>query len=177
MSNFDNIKQAVKSEMEALKIRITANIISTGKNASGRTINSMQVIESNYGVALINTQKGVKWFGILETGRKAGKVPRGFLAIILKWMYDKGIVADAIPYKRNPSARWQPKYSAQERGQKRMAWFISRKIPEKGTKQHRDGTTDEVYSKEIPKTIEAVKTIVNNFMVEHINLNIKKAIS
>ena len=78
---------------------------------------------------------GRGFFGTLETGRKKGKVPKGFAAIIEQWAKDKGISVE------NP---------------KSFAFLVARKIANEGTLLHRSGGRADIYSNEIPKTIENV---------------------
>lgn len=142
-------KNILQQELEDLKKRIIANHERAGQVASGRTRASLRVEVGDEG--------GVLWgrspFGTLETGRKAGKVPKGFYQIILKWVKDKGIKVD------NP---------------KTFAYFVSRKIAREGTELFRMGGRADIYSNEIPKTINNVKNklvIIFATEVEHINLN------
>ena len=72
----EDIEAFVKSELEALQVRIAANIGSTGRTASGRTAKSMEVETIPWGGRLT----GRAAFGTLETGRKPGKVPANFTA-------------------------------------------------------------------------------------------------
>ena len=162
-----NIKDIVLTELEDLKERIAENIRTTGQNASGNTVLSLKVKPTETGALL----EGRSPFGTLETGRKKGKVPKSFSKIIMQWMDDKGITARPIPYKRKPSERWQPKYTEQERGTISLAGAIAHKIKTKGTSLYRAGGIDTVYSKEIPKTIEAIKDKVMIEVVKHIKLN------
>ena len=173
MNSIAEIKSAIVDELEKLSLRIAANIDSTGQTASGKTAKSLKVSETESGAKL----EGRKPFGALETGRKAGKTPKGFTAIIRQWVKDKGINAAPIPYIRQTSDKWQPKYTPQERGNMSLASTIAWSIREHGTKLHRDGGRDDVYSNEIPKTIQAVSERASKIfvtrVVEQIKLNTK----
>lgn len=141
----------VEEELNDLKKRIADNIISSGQNASGRTIASLRVEMQEDGGVLY----GRNYFGSLETGRKPGPVPYHFSDIILQWMKDKGIVVE------------KPKS---------FAFLVARKIANEGTALYRSGGRDDVYSKEIEKTVDSVMKRVSAIMatdVEHINLNRK----
>lgn len=142
-------KKVIQEELEDLKKRIIVNHERAGQVASGRTRASLRVE--------VSEESGALWgrspFGTLETGRKPGKVPKGFYHIILQWVKDKGIKVD------NP---------------KTFAYFVSQKIAKEGTELFRSGGRADIYSNEIPKTIENVgKRIVGLIVmeVEHINLN------
>lgn len=145
----DDVLSIVSEELEALKERIVANHRAAGQVASGRTIESMKVERTEDG--------GILWgrnaFGTLETGRKPGKVPKGFSDIILQWMEDKGIKVD------HP---------------KSFAFLVARKIAEEGTKLFRDGGRSDIYSSEIIDTMNSISEKIGlrfGTEVEHINLN------
>lgn len=171
--SFDNkaASHILREELEALKDRIANNMRANGQVASGRTIQSMHVdVNEDYGALY-----GRKYFGVLETGRRAGRVPRNFTSIILQWMHDKGIHAAPIPYKTNKPH----KYSEQERGNLSMASAIAHTIAAEGSLLHRTGGRDDVYSNVIPDTMKRIKQrliflIKQDF--EHITLNTKKTI-
>ena len=175
MSNLADIKQTqagiIVEELEVLKTVIAGNIMTVGANASGRTIGSMYVEASEEGGTLF----GRKAFGTLETGRRGGRIPFGFHRIILQWMRDKGVSGTPIPYKRQPSERWQPKYTPQQRGDMSLAWHISQKIKREGTYLFRAGGRDTVYSQAINKTMERIADrlmpIVEAEVMESIKIN------
>ncbi|MDR2929073.1 MAG: hypothetical protein LBV41_12875 [Cytophagaceae bacterium] len=172
--NLNNIiRENVRAELEALKRRIAENIVSTGRQASGRTAQSLEVTETERGGMLT----GRRAFHVLETGRAGGKVPYGFTGIILQWMRDKGIKAEPMPYLRKASDKWQPKYTAQERGDMSLAGAIAHKIRTEGTALFHKGGSDDVYSREIPKTIEAIYSKIADNMaidiIKSIKLNTK----
>lgn len=142
-------QKVIQEELEDLKRRIIANHERAGQVASGRTRASLRVE--------VGEDRGTLWgkspFGILETGRKPGKVPKGFYYIILQWVKDKGISVE------NP---------------KTFAYFVSRKIAREGTELFRSGGRADIYSNEIPATIENIGNRIVGLIgmeVEHINLN------
>ena len=144
--------KVIQEELESLKKRIIDNHLSAGQKASGRTIASMHVESSDDGGVLF----GRRAFGTLETGRRGGRVPKGFYHIILQWVRDKGIQVE------------KPKT---------FAYFVSKKIAREGTSLFRQGGRDDIYSNEIPKTTESVLSRITGLLgasVEHINLNSKK---
>lgn len=167
MSEATNI---IREELEALKQRIIENHRRAGQVASGRTIQSMKVTMRENGGMLT----GRKAFGTLETGRKAGRTPRNFTDIIKQWIIDKGISVSPIQYKRQASENWQPKYTPQERGLNTMAGAIAHKIRTEGTRLYRNGGRSDIYSNEIPKTIESIQKRLLSYYtteVETININ------
>ena len=70
-----------------------------------------------------------------------------FQSIILKWAKDKGISID------NP---------------KSFAFLVARKIAREGTLLHRTGGRTDIYSREIPKTIENVLKRLGDDQVKEI---------
>lgn len=134
--------QAVTDELEQLKNRIISNMRSAGEVASGRTIRSLRVISDDEGAALISAQNMP--FGVLETGRRGGKVPYGFSQIIYDWMQAKGV---------HGTIRGN---MTQERADRSMAYVISRNIARHGTSLFRRGGRSDIYSNEIPRTVSVL---------------------
>ena len=72
------------------------------------------------------------------------------------------------------STRWKPKYTPQERGDLSLAGAIAYRIRKEGTNLFRNGGRDDIYSNEIPKTVENIlDRIMTVFAkdVESININ------
>lgn len=148
----EDARKVVSEELESLRQRIIENHLRAGQKASGRTIASLHVETDNDGGILF----GRKAFGTLETGRRGGKVPKGFYKIIYQWMQDKGIQVE------------KPKS---------FAYLVARKIAREGTKLYRQGGRSDIYSNEIPKTTGSVLSRITGLLaasVESINLNSKK---
>ncbi|KKB55321.1 hypothetical protein [Parabacteroides gordonii] len=146
------VQNIIFEELEDLRKRIISNIDSTGRRASGRTSGSMHTdVSENRGILF-----GRMAFETLETGRKPGKVPAGFYQIIKQWVIDKGISFD----------------SQSERNS--FAYLVSRKIAREGTQLYRMGSDADVYTTEVPETIERIKDRVGFLMrleFESIKLN------
>lgn len=156
----------LREELEVLRLSIIANHIQAGQKASGRTMRSLRVEVSEDG----GTLWGRSPFGVLETGRKAGRVPQGFQQIIIQWMADKGIRPAPIPYLTNRPH----KYTPEQRGVLRMSYFIARKIRQQGTRLFRQGGRSDIYSQEIRKTVERVQDRLLALIrteIENIKLN------
>lgn len=148
----EDARKVVSEELESLRQSIIENHLKAGQKASGRTIASLHVETDNDGGILF----GRKAFGTLETGRRGGKVPKGFYKIIYQWMQDKGIQVE------------KPKS---------FAYLVARKIAREGTKLYRQGGRSDIYSNEIPKTTGSVLSRITGLLaasVESINLNSKK---
>lgn len=136
----------INEELERAKEIIIQHIWANGQNASGKTVKSLRVEVNEEG----GTLYGRNFFGTMETGRRAGKIPYGFTGIIAQWMKDKGIHGTPIAYK----TKGAHKYTPQERGDMSMASAIAHTIATKGTKLHRDGGRADVYSNVIPETMK-----------------------
>lgn len=143
-------RQILTEELEVLRKAIIEHHLSAGQKASGRTMQSLRV-EANEDEG---TLYGRAAFGVLETGRKGGKVPMGFQSIIRQWMNDKGIKAAPIPYKTNRPH----KYTPEERGEMSLSYLIARKIKREGTSLFRKGGRDDIYSQEIPLAIRRIES-------------------
>lgn len=147
------VQNIIFEELEDLRKRIISNIDSTGRKASGRTSGSMHTdVSENRGILF-----GRMAFETLETGRKPGKVPAGFYQIIKQWVIDKGISFD----------------SQSERNS--FAYLVSRKIAREGTQLYRTGAEADVYTTEVPDTIERIKDRVGFLMrLEFESIKLKK---
>lgn len=133
MSENKTAREILNDELTALKERIASNIMSAGMNASGRTIASMRVeVNENEG-----TLFGRRAFEVLESGRRPGKVPKGFYQIIYQWAIDKRI---------------------RVRNLKSFAYLTARKIAREGTLLYREGGRNDIYTPEIRKCIENVRS-------------------
>ncbi|WP_291584062.1 hypothetical protein [Bacteroides sp.] len=149
MGKREESKRIIQEELDSLRLRIIDNHIRAGQKASGNTIESLYVsVDDNHGILF-----GRKAFGVLETGRGPGKVPKGFYQIIQQWIKDKGI---------------------QVENTKSFAYLVARKIAREGTELHRTGGRDDIYSPEIEKAIQNIMNRVFGIFaddVAHINLN------
>ena len=148
-------EEIFRGELEWLKQRIAQNIILAGANASGQTIASMEVKTTSTSGTLL----GRNYFGTLETGRRAGKIPRNFGDIIYEWMQAKGIHAN-------------------DGKDMNMAWAIAKTIARLGTTLHppRGQGRDTIYSQEILRTTANIHERISglfSLMIGNIKLNIK----
>lgn len=144
----------LREELEALRDRIIANHRQAGQVASGKTIASMQVnIDGDTGELT-----GRPYFGTLETGAKPWRneanmkhVPPPFNAVIEQWIKDKGLNLNS--------------------------WAVAYKIIHEGTKLYRQGGRADIYSNEIPKTIDNIGqrllVIYDQMITQSIQLNSK----
>lgn len=140
---------------ENLRQRISANIESTGRRASGATQESLtvEVVTDTEGFSA--TLSARPFFGALETGTQPWRTqyrhpPKFFRDIIAEWIEAKGL--DLSPY------------------------LVARKIMREGSAIYREGGRPDVYSDEIPATIESlraniVRAFVTPITTTHIQLN------
>lgn len=152
-----DLRQQIIQILTDTKDKIISNIDTQGIRASGRTQESLKVEDRGENLVLIQaaTDKAAP-FETLQYGRPGGKVPMGFASIIRQWIIDKGIQTQPIPYKRQPSARWQPKYTPEIRGQMAAAGAIVDKIRRIGTNRHA-APNENVYSQAISEAIEKIE--------------------
>jgi len=147
--NKDIIDKFLNKIVEGIK----ASQVSQGRVTSGKSLQAWEVRSTEFSGQIL----GASYAFTLETGRKGGKVPRSFREIIFEWMKSKSIFqAESI------------------RGQKSIAYFIAKKIAEKGTKLHIDGgrsgiLTDNLKETEI-KEFEALLAKNVNFEYQSVIL-------
>lgn len=91
MAEIDNaIGQAMERALIACKDEIIARHLAAGQKASGATAASLSVVKvGSMHYQLVQT--GGAPLGTLDEGRKGGKIPKGFAAIVQKWADAKGI--------------------------------------------------------------------------------------
>lgn len=127
----------------------------TGTNASGRTSASLHVIAGD-GVVEV---WGRPAFGTVEHGRRAGRVPRNFRAIIAQWIIDKGIPVQPVEVKRVTDR------DGHTRALLRMAGAIAWRIRTEGSKLYREGGRKDIYTPAVQRAKEAVEQYFANVAV------------
>ena len=153
--------------LDAARVKIVNNMESEGITTTGKTAKSLKVEDRKTSIVLLQDGTGAP----LETtqfGRPAGKVPYQFYKIIRQWILDKGLKFDPLPYKREVSEKWQPKYTPVERGLLARASAIANKIRLEGTLRNAQPNYN-VYT-------EALKTAVkeiNILMIAKLQSEIK----
>lgn len=153
------IQNLIRSALEEVRDEIKQNISSTGSIASGKTAESMEIEVTEKSGRLTGRQA----FFTLERGRGPGKIPSDMKSIIRQWALDKGISISPIPYIRQASDKWQPKYSEQERGLNAFAGAVAFNIANKGTQLYQDGGRDDIYT---PAIERAMNKLANNVLLE-----------
>ena len=140
------------------------NLAKTKTNASGRTSASLRVVMTDTGGQIW----GRRYFRGTEQGRAGGKVPHNFHSIIRQWIIDKGLTPSAIPYKRKPSANWQPKYTPDERGLRQMASAIAHAIEKSGTSLYRKGGRTDIFTNVIENNKADILKVAKEIITENL---------
>lgn len=159
-----DLNQRITAILEKAKLDIMSNLDSKKITAGGKTKDSMKVIERGGHIMLV--KNGGAPLETTEAGRKAGKVPKGFNAIIQQWIKDKGIRVDLIPYKTDRPH----KYTVQERSEKMAAGAMAYTIIHNGTKRHREPRND-VYSPVVDEVKKEVENVISDLMITTIKTN------
>ena len=147
-----DIDRRLKKIGEQCVSEIRDALADTGTNASGRTSASLNVVAGD-GVVEV---WGRPAFGTVEHGRKAGRVPRNFVAIIAQWIVDKGIPVQPVEVKRVTDR------DGHTRALLRMAGAIAWKIRTEGGRLHRDGGRSDIYTPAVKRAKEAVEQYFTN---------------
>jgi hypothetical protein len=115
----------LEERLNELKANIISRHVDAGQVASGRTKAGFEVkMLSPYHGQLL----GYSYSGVLERGRKPGRIPKEFRAIIERWAVAKGISFNS------------------DADRSRFAYFVAQKIQREGTKLFRSGGTVDVFS-------------------------------
>lgn len=165
------MKQRIFEILIEANEQIQLNLEVENINASGRTSKSIRVEEYAGGVRLIKgADENTAPMSTLEIGRPGGAIPFNFQEIIKQWIIDKGLNISPIPYIRQPSEKWQPKYTPEERGLQYAAGAIAHKIKTVGTDRHLQKRND-IYSNVVKSTIDILKKEILGLVVETIKTN------
>ena len=153
-----DIDRRLKKIGEQCVSEIRDALADTGTNASGRTSASLRYAVEG-GVLEV---WGRPAFGTVEHGRRAGRVPRNFRAIIAQWIVDKGLTLDIRPVIR-PTSR-----DAYTRALYRAAGAIAWKIRTEGSKLHREGGRSDIYTPAVKRAEEAIKQYLNDVAISYL---------
>lgn len=142
------VSDILRNELEQLKSDIIRRHEEVGQVASGRTRAAFEVKVSDSNGQLL----GNSYAGVLERGRRGGKVPYDFKDILLRWAEAKGIY-----FTNNTEAR-------------RWAWFVTQKIRREGTALYRSGQTVDIFTTPIADFTERLsKQLAAGYRSEIIN--------
>lgn len=137
----DEIRKILTEELEALRQRIGDNMEAADQIATGRTRDGMRV--EVRGLAGVLT--GRRAFATLERGsrpwsKKSKRVPKFFADLIGEWIDAKGLDLNK--------------------------WAVAHSIMTKGSKLYRSGGRTDIYSNELPKTMDAIgKRVLDGYAV------------
>ena len=119
------IEETLQLHLENVRQRVAQAMADYGRNASGRSVNSLTVSVSGN----VGTLYGSKSFLAMERGRAGGKAP--------------------IPAKRRNT-----KYTPHERGLNSFAGAIAHKIMTDGTKLFRDKQFNDIFTTAVNEELE-----------------------
>ena len=141
---------ALQSELVALRQRIADNMLVAGEWASGRTAQSMAVEITDAGDLVRAILYARPYFGALETGsrpwaRPPKRVPRAFAQTIAAWIEAKGLTLNE--------------------------WAVAYTMIHEGTALYRSGGRSDIYSNEIPVTLDRLGERMALAYVQHITLH------
>lgn len=135
------IRKILTEELEALRQRIGENMEAADQIATGKTRDGMRV--EVRGLAGVLT--GRQAFATLERGsrpwsKKFKRVPKFFADLIGEWIDAKGL--------------------------KLNKWAVAHSIMTKGSKLYRSGGRSDIYSNELPKTMDAIgRRVIDQYTV------------
>lgn len=140
MESINTIPQIVTKHLQAIKQGIVANMTVMKRNASGRSVQSLQVEAGRNakGESSAFLSGGQQWL-YMEKGRGPGKVPYNFRDIIKEWIVNKGISLASVPGK------------TQERKLTSLSYMIAHSIMVKGTRLHRNSGYNDIFDTLIAK--------------------------
>ncbi len=130
------VEQILTKEMNLTVRQIRKRSLAAGQKATGNTLRSLEVKTKGADQDVNGQILGAPHFGVLKGGRKPGKVPANFKAILRKWAAAKGL-------KFTSSTQFNT-----------WAHFTIKKIKKHGTKLYASGRKLDIYDTPI-KDLEA----------------------
>lgn len=142
--------QELSRELTALRQRITDNMQEAGEWATGKTAESMVVEIRDEADLTRGLLYGRAFFGALETGSRpwakpTKRVPKKFANTIQEWIKAKNLDLNA--------------------------WAVAYTIMHEGSSLYRRGGRSDIYSNEIPVTLDNLAERLSVAYVKHIALN------
>lgn len=148
----EGIREIISECLERVRQRVQERMDASGRNASGRTSKSLTVVLSEMGGSL----EAAPSYRYMLTGRGAGPVPANFTDIIAQWITDKGI-----------SVRPQRAGQSQEAALRSMAGAIAYSIMKNGTRLHRQGGQEDMFTDIFAEEVERMGAdMLNRVSVE-----------
>ena len=137
----DEIRKILTEELEALRQRIGENMETADQIATGRTRDGMRVEVRGLSGVLTGRQA----FATLERGsrpwsKKPKRTPKWFADLIGEWIDAKGLDLNK--------------------------WAVARSIITKGSALYQKGGRSDIYSNELPKTMDAIgRRVIDQYTV------------
>lgn len=126
----DSIKDILSEELETLRVDVIDRH-EKAKDSKGNSQVATGNTRDSFGWRLTGDYSGVfegaSYAGVLQTGRKGGKVPYDFKDILKRWAEAKGITF-------NTDADFN-----------RFAYFVAQKIRKEGTNLYSSGNTIDIF--------------------------------
>ena len=144
------IQDIIDENLQKLKQEIIDRHVAAGQVASGKTKDSFQVDTQELSGQLL----GPQWAGVLERGRKPGKVPANFRDILIRWAAAKGITFQS------------------ESQAKSWAYFVSKKIRAEGTELYRSGATVDIFTTAVDEMEKSLTEEISQMFQQEIIKNI-----
>lgn len=133
----------ITRHLENVKVKIQERMSQSGRNASGRSSASLTVEADN--------THGILWGGsqflVMERGRAAGPVPKGFFEIIYDWAKAKGLASKVRPRFERQS---------QDSALRSFAGAVAYTIMKKGTKLYRDKGYNDIFTTAVNEELEVL---------------------
>lgn len=130
--------------------QIRQRSIAAGQVATGRTLNSIEVVDAGGTDAIRIGLAAWEYIDLLEYGRGPGKAPFEFEAVILDWMKAKGISGSGI---------------SDEELAAKIAWSIRLQ----GTKLYRSGSPLDIFNSVITDLSGQIDEAVNRRITNEVD--------
>lgn len=149
--DFGDIRRYIEREFERTRELIIGNIESSGKSASGKTVDSIKTIveiadDGDMSLSLIGRSN----FQYLETGNPPGAKTEDFADAIMQWSKDKGIDFKSVEDRELFSFR------------------TADKIEIFGDLQYRNGDVINIYTDEVLTAVANIDNEVNKQMIQFV---------
>lgn len=154
VQNAANVSTLIRQALENVRASIISRMGTSRRNATGASVKSLH-IESG---ASEGTLYGARGFIAMETGRMAGKIPRGFTLMLKEWIRAKGISLYGTGGRKPSRAS--------------VAYLMAQTIRKSGTGLHRRQGYDDIYRTAIATEVEALREklfISASSTIQHIN--------
>lgn len=151
--NKRSVSQLINSALKIVKESVERNMDAKKRNASYATVGSLHIERYSPTSGILKSEATP--FEVLERGRGGGHVPYGFVDIIRRWIEVKGIAVRPMPFKPTKHGKMRShKRTEAERGLHYAAGAIAHTIATKGTRLHRMGRMDDIYTTAMNQAVQ-----------------------